>query len=87
MNGSACLTEFQNASQVWPGKCASRRIRDRARDHDRQRNACRCKGAFDGEDRGLGIQRVEDRFDHQKVDTAFDQGTRRLFVVSTRVAN
>jgi len=48
-------------------------IRDRAGNHDRQLEPQRFETATHREDRRLRIEGVEDRFDHEKVDAAFDQ--------------
>ncbi|MPL88384.1 hypothetical protein SDC9_34404 [bioreactor metagenome] len=52
---------------------APRGVGDRARDHQRQPRAMFGEGLETGEDRGLGIQRVEDRLDQDQVRAAGDQ--------------
>ena len=52
---------------------ASGEIGDRAGNQERHFLAFDLKNFRDREDRRLGIQRVEDRFDEQQVDPAFDQ--------------
>jgi hypothetical protein len=37
-------------------------------------------GLVDSEDRGFGVQRVEDRLDEQEVNAAVEKALRRLFV-------
>ncbi len=62
------------------GQRAARRVRDRARYHHGQRDAGLLERPPDCKDRGLGIQRIEDRLDHQEVDAALDQRSRRLLI-------
>ncbi len=84
LSGRAWRTEFQNASTVWPDRMrpeASVTVPEiitgtavqaarRALVLDR----------LDREDRGLRVERVEDRFDQQQVDAAVEQRTRLLVV-------
>ena len=46
---------------------------DRGRDHDRQFFAVLVEDLLDGDQRGLGVERVEDGLDQQQVDAARDQ--------------
>src|ERR1700727_906987 len=52
------------------GKRAARTIRDGARDHQRHFITALGEGLEAGEDRGLGVQGVEDRFDQENVGNA-----------------
>ncbi|MNV36689.1 hypothetical protein D3C71_1281770 [compost metagenome] len=56
-----------------PGQGAAGGIGDRAGDHHRQPPAAGIEHFFDGEQRGLGVERVEDGFHHQGVGAAVDQ--------------
>ena len=72
-SGRAWRTEFQNASAVWPES-----VRPEASvivpEIITGSRAPRCgEDALDREQRRLGVQRVEDRFDQQQVDAAFEQ--------------
>ena len=55
------------------GKRASRAVGDGARDHERHLKAALSERLEAGEDRGLGVQRVEDGFDQQDVRAAVDE--------------
>ncbi len=55
------------------GKGASRSVGDGARDHERHLKAALGEGLEAGEDRGLGVQRVEDGFDEEDVRAAVDE--------------
>src|ERR1700688_1647049 len=67
-----------------PGESAAALVGDRYGHHNRQA----LPGGFkifvivlaDGKERGLGVQRVEDRFKEQEIGPAFDE-TARLLVV------
>ena len=52
---------------------AARSIGHRAADHDRQALAGLRKRFVNGKQRGLGVERIEDRFDQQHVGSACDQ--------------
>ena len=56
------------------GKGAARAVGDGARDHQRHLKAALGEGLEAGEDRGLGVQRVEDGFDQEDVRAAVDRG-------------
>ena len=71
---------FQNASGVWPGQRAAGRVGDRARHDERQPLPRLLEVRLDGEQRRLGVQRVEDRLDQQDVGAAFAQARDRLGV-------
>ncbi len=60
------------------GQGASRGVGNGAGDHQRQRNAQRLKLALDSKNGGLGVQRVENSFDHDDVRAAFNQCARRF---------
>jgi hypothetical protein len=62
------------------GQGAARAVGDGARDHHRRHVEPFVAQAFDRIDRGLGVQRVEDRLDQDQVDAALDQGARRLAI-------
>ena len=55
------------------GQETARKIRDGAGDHQRNAHAARLRHLGDGADGGLGIKRVEDRLDQEKIGAAFDQ--------------
>ena len=55
------------------GKGASRAVGDGARDHQRHLKAALGEGLEAGEDRGLGVQRVEDGLDEEDVRAAVDE--------------
>ena len=61
-----------------PGKRAPRGIGDRARDDHRITDPAFLKKGLAGKDRGLGVERVEDGFDHQHIDAPFGQCPRLL---------
>ena len=58
-----------------PGQGAAALVGDRAGDHDREARPRRVELLGDREEGRLGVQGVEDGFDHEEVDPAFDQGT------------
>ena len=72
-SGAACATEFQNASGVCPDKQAAGTIGDGAGDHHRYRDAACVEFLGDGENCRLGVKRVENRLDQQRVDAAVEQ--------------
>ena len=55
------------------GQRAARAVGDRAGDHHRQPGAVPLEIVVDGEQRGLGVERVEDGLDQQQIDAALDQ--------------
>src|SRR5580698_1084905 len=55
------------------GKRASRAIRDGARDHQRHLKAALGEGFETGEDRGLGVEGVEDGLDQENIGAAVDE--------------
>ena len=57
-------------------------VRDRPRDHDRHANPM-LANTLDGEERGLRVQRVEDRLDEQEVGAAGDHRPRRSVYAAT----
>ena len=63
-----------------PGEQPTRPVGDRAGDHDRHDRATRRRELGDGVDRGLGVERVEDRLDQQHVDRSVEQPTDLLRV-------
>ena len=79
-SGCACRTEFQNASVTWPDS-----VRPEASvmvpeiDH-RPAAAALLEQRLDGEDRRLGVERVEDRLDEEEVGAAVDQAVGLLEV-------
>ena len=70
LNGCACATEVQNASTVWPESVRPLRSVIVTEIHQRQRAA---RTSTRGDERGFGVERVEDRLDQQEVDAAVDQ--------------
>ncbi|KAG0923682.1 hypothetical protein G6F31_019409 [Rhizopus arrhizus] len=63
-----------------PGQGASRCIGDGAGNHHRQACTACVKGLLQRVQRGLGIERVEDGFDHQRVGATVDQALDRFAV-------
>ncbi len=63
-----------------PGQRAPGSIRDRARDHDRQFDAGGAEAVEYADDRGFGVQRIEDRLDHQEIGAALGERRRGLLV-------
>ena len=55
------------------GERAAGKVGDRARDHDRQVDALFLEHLAGGEDRRLGVERIEDGFDQDDVGAAIDQ--------------
>ena len=60
-------------------------VGDRAGDHHRPAAASRFEKLFDGEQRGLGVEGVEDRFDEQDVGAAVGEAANRLGVADDEV--
>ena len=69
MSGSACSTEAQNASTVWPERL--RPLRSIAVNEIQSGTLGR--DLVRGDDRRLRVQRVEDRLDQQQVDAALGE--------------
>ena len=69
MSGSACSTETQNASTVWPERL--RPLRSMAVNESQSGSSGATSARRD--DRRLRVQRVEDRLDEQEVDAALDE--------------
>ena len=63
-----------------PREGASGGVGDGAGDDDRPAAAVLLEQCLEGEDRGLGVEGVEDRLDDQEVGTAVDQATRLVDV-------
>ncbi len=63
------------------GQRAAGGVGDGAGDHDRQLDAIFLEHLLHGEDRRLGVQRVEDRFNQDQVGAALDQAAGGLGVV------
>jgi len=59
-----------------PGKKAARPVGDRARDQDRHTRRASGELLGDSEDRGLGVERVENGLDQKRVDPAVEQSSR-----------
>ncbi len=62
------------------GQDAAGRVGDGARDHDRQSLAGVVEQLVEREERGLRVQRVEDRLDEEQVDAAVEQRLRLLVI-------
>ena len=73
MNGRAWRTEYQNAVGVWPESVRPERSVIVPEIIERQSEAALGEDLLDGEDRRLGVERVEDRLDQQQVGAAVDQ--------------
>ena len=67
------------------GEGAPRAVGDRARDHQRQAHALLGEDLLGGEDRGLGVQGVEDRLDEEEVGAAVDEAADLLGVGGAEV--
>ncbi len=63
-----------------PGKCAPRRIGNRAGNHNRQFDIVFVKHLLNRKHRSLGIERVENGFDQDNVRAAAHQTTGRFHV-------
>ncbi len=72
--------EFQNASTVWPESVRPEASVMVPGDQDRQVQTLLVEHAAHGEQRGLGIERVEDGLDQQHVYAAGDQRARGLAI-------
>ena len=80
MSGRAWATEFQKASVVWPESVrplASVIVPEIMTGTRRPRG---CEVRIDGEQRGLGIEGVEDGLDQQEVGSPVQQPPDRLAV-------
>ena len=62
------------------GEGSPGRVGDRARNPERHLDAELLEYALDGEDRGLGVEHVEDRLDHEHVHAAHQEPASRLGV-------
>ena len=67
------------------GERAAGQVGDRARDHDRQLDALFLEHFARGEDRGLGVQRVEDRLDEDDVGAAVDEAAHLIGIGEPQV--
>jgi hypothetical protein len=65
------------------GQRAARSVGNRAGNHHRPAAAGVVEKLLDGEQRGLGVQRVEHGFDEQDVGAAINQALDRLQVIGT----
>ena len=65
-NGSACSTEVQKASTVWPDRLRPLRSTMVTETKSGSSGAT----SFDRRDRGLAVERVEDGLDQQEVGAA-----------------
>ena len=64
---------------------AAGQIGDRAGDHHRQADALLVEDFLGGEDRRLGVQRVEDRLDQDDVGAAVDQAAQLLAIGDAQI--
>ena len=67
------------------GKRAAGKIGDRAGNHDRQTHTLLDENLVAGEDRRLGVQRVEDRLDQDDVGAAVDQPAQLLAIGDAQI--
>ena len=74
--GRAWRSECQKASAVWPVSVRPERSVIVPEIHDRQALAHSREDFLDRVDGGLGVQRIEDRLDHEEIGAAFDQRAR-----------
>ena len=72
-SGAAWAIEFQNASGVWPDRSRPERSVMVPEIMTGRRTRAFLRHLGDGADRGLGVERVEDGLDQQRVDAALDQ--------------
>ena len=79
-SGRAWRTEFQNASGVWPDSVRPEASVIVPETITGSRAPDALEARLDREQRGLGVQRVEDRLDQQQVGAALDQPVDRLGV-------
>ena len=77
-SGRTWRTEFQNASGVWPDSVRPDASVIVPETMIGRRAPRALEQSFDREQRGLGVQRVEDRLDQQQVGAAFDQAVGRF---------
>ena len=73
VNGRAWRTECQKAVGVWPDSVRPERSVIVPEIIIGRRTALRGEDLLAGEDRRLGVQRVEDRLDQDQVGAAVDQ--------------
>ena len=67
------------------GQRAAGQIGDRAGDHHRQADALLREDLLGREDRRLGVQRVEDRFDQDDIGAAVDQAAQLLAIGDAQI--
>ena len=80
-SGRTWRTEFQNASVVCPDSVRPGSVGDRAGNDDREAPARRGRRYdLEREQRGLAVQRVEDRLDEEEVGAAFGEALDRFAV-------
>ena len=72
-SGRACISEYQNASAVCPESVRPLWSVIVPEIITGTRSPRAAKTLLDREERGLGVERVEDRLDQQQVDAAVDQ--------------
>jgi hypothetical protein len=75
------FSEFQNASAVWPDSVRPEASVIVPEIITGQRRPAHVEELLDGEQRRLGVQRVEHGFDQQDVGAAFDQALDRFEVM------
>ena len=80
LSSGMCETEIQNASTVWPESVRPLRSTMVTETMTGTRLPEASKYSSMANRRGLGVQRVEDGFEQQQVDAAFDQGAGLLVV-------
>ena len=79
-SGRAWRTEYQNAVGVWPESVRPERSVIVPEIISGRRTPVLGEDLLDGEERRLGVQRVEDRLDQDEVGAAVDQAARRLAI-------
>ena len=79
-SGAAWRTEFQNASGVCPDSRRPERSVMVPEIITGRLDAALVHHFGDGEDRGLGVERVEDGLDQEGVDAAVDQAAHLLAI-------
>ena len=79
-SGRTCRTEFQNASVVWPDSVRPEASVIVPETITGKRRPDAVEAGLEREQRGLAVQRVEDRLDEEEIGAAFGEAFDRLAV-------
>ncbi len=85
MNGIGVAHRMPERGRRLAGQRAAGKIGDRAGNHHRQEDALFDEDLVAGEDRRLGVQRVEDRLDQDDVGAAVDQAAQLLAIGDAQI--